>query len=100
MELAPIENPIVIHPHLLQKFLKQGKNYANLLALYSFYLYHVQLQKTNVPICFSMLFQFHKNIITLPNSKKESNRDTKPNHAHNTIEVDEDRGKYDIDSCC
>jgi len=50
MELAPIENPIVIHPHLLQKFLKQGKNYANLLALYSFYLYHAQLQKTNKPL--------------------------------------------------
>jgi len=50
MELEPIENPIVIHPHLLQKFLKQGKNYANLLALYSFYLYHAQLQKTNKPL--------------------------------------------------
>jgi len=50
MELEPIENPIVIHPHLLQRFLKQGKEYANLLALYSFYLYHAQLQKTNQPL--------------------------------------------------
>ena len=50
MELEPIENPIVIHPHLLRKFLKHGKNYANLLALYSFYIYHAQLQKTNQPL--------------------------------------------------
>jgi len=50
MELQPIENPIVIHPHLLQRFLKHGKDYANLLALYSFYLYHAQLQKTNQPL--------------------------------------------------
>jgi len=50
MELEPIENPIVIHPHLLQRFLKHGKDYANLLALYSFYLYHAQLQKTNQPL--------------------------------------------------
>jgi len=50
MELEPIENPIVIHPHLLQRFLKHGKDYANLLALYSFYIYHAQLQKTNQPL--------------------------------------------------
>ena len=50
MELQPIENPIVIHPHLLQRFLKHGKDYANLLALYSFYIYHAQLQKTNQPL--------------------------------------------------
>ena len=50
MELEPIENPIVIHPHLLQRFLKHGKDYANLLALYSFYIYHSQLQKTNQPL--------------------------------------------------
>ena len=50
MKLEPIENPIVLHPHLLQKFLKHGKDYANLLALYSFYLYHAQLQKTNKPL--------------------------------------------------
>lgn len=50
MELEPIENPIVIHPHLLQRFLKHKKDYANLLALYSFYLYHAQLQKTNQPL--------------------------------------------------
>ena len=50
MELQPTENAIVIHPHLLQRFLKHGKNYANLLALYSFYIYHAQLQKTNQPL--------------------------------------------------
>jgi len=50
MELEPIENAIVIHPHLLQRFLKHGKDYANLLALYSFYTYHAQLQKTNQPL--------------------------------------------------
>ena len=50
MELQPTENAIVIHPHLLQRFLKHGKDYANLLALYSFYLYHAQLQKTNQPL--------------------------------------------------
>jgi len=50
MELQPIENPIIIHPHLLQKFMKHGKDYANLLALYSFYIYHAQLQKTNKPL--------------------------------------------------
>ena len=50
MELEPIENPIIIHPHLLQKFMKHGKDYANLIALYSFYIYHAQLQKTNKPL--------------------------------------------------
>jgi hypothetical protein len=50
MELQPIENSIVIHSHLLQRFLKHGKDYANLLALYSFYIYHAQLQKTNQPL--------------------------------------------------
>ena len=50
MELQPIENPIVIHPHLLQRFMKHEKDYANLLALYAFYIYHAQLQKTNQPL--------------------------------------------------
>jgi len=50
MELEPIENAIVIHPHLLQRFMKHGKDYANLLALYSFYIYHAQRQKTNQPL--------------------------------------------------
>jgi len=50
MELQPIENQIVIHNHLLQKFMKHGKDYANLLALYSFYIYHAQRQKTNQPL--------------------------------------------------
>jgi len=50
MKEQNISNPIVIHPHLLQKFMKQGKHFSNLLALYSFYLYHAQLQKTNQPL--------------------------------------------------
>jgi hypothetical protein len=47
MEHQEIENPIIIHSHLLQKFMRHGKDFANLLALYSFYIYHAQLQKTN-----------------------------------------------------
>lgn len=43
----PITQAIVIHPHLLRKFMRYQKDFANLLALYSFYLYHAQLQKTN-----------------------------------------------------
>ena len=50
MELKPIENAIVIHPHVLQSFMKNNKDFANLLALYAFYLYHAQLQKTNQPL--------------------------------------------------
>ena len=50
MEHKNTLNPIVIHPHLLQKFMKQGKDFANLIALYSFYLYHANLQKTNQPL--------------------------------------------------
>jgi len=38
MEQKNTLNPIVIHPHLLQKFMKQGKDFANLVALYSFYI--------------------------------------------------------------
>jgi len=30
MELQPIENPIVIHSHLLQRFMKHEKDYVNL----------------------------------------------------------------------
>jgi predicted transcriptional regulator with HTH domain len=43
-------NPIVIHQHLIQKFMKQDKHFANLLALYTFYIYHAQLQNTNQPL--------------------------------------------------
>ena len=50
MQSQPIENAIIIHPHLLQKFMKHKKEFANLLALYSFYIYHAQLQKTNQPL--------------------------------------------------
>ena len=50
MEHQEIENPIIIHSHLLQKFIRHDKDFANLLALYSFYIYHAQLQKTNQPL--------------------------------------------------
>ena len=50
MKQQEIENPIIIHTHLLQKFMRHGKDYANLLALYSFYIYHAQQQKTNQPL--------------------------------------------------
>jgi len=46
----PLEDLIVIHPHLLQKFMRQGKDFANLLALYTFYTYQAKLQKTNQPL--------------------------------------------------
>ena len=50
MEQEPIEDLIVIHPNILRKFMRHGKDYANLLALYSFYLYHAKQQKTNRPL--------------------------------------------------
>ena len=50
MEQEPIEDLIVIHPNTLRKFMRHGKDYANLLALYSFYLYHAKQQKTNQPL--------------------------------------------------
>ena len=43
----PITEAIVIHPYLYQKFMKQDKNFHNLIALYLFYLHNAQLQKTN-----------------------------------------------------
>ena len=46
----PLEDLIIIHPHLLQKFMRQGKNFANLLALYTFYNYQAKIQKTNQPL--------------------------------------------------
>jgi hypothetical protein len=45
MEQEPIEDLIVIHPNILRKFMRHGKDYANLLALYSFYLYHAKQTK-------------------------------------------------------
>jgi len=47
MKQEPITDVIAIHPHLLQKFMNQGKSFQNVLCLYTFYLYHAQLQKTN-----------------------------------------------------
>jgi hypothetical protein len=41
---------IIIHNHTIQKFMKYEKDFANLLALYTFYNYHAQLQKTNTPL--------------------------------------------------
>jgi len=50
MEQEPIEDLIVIHPNILRKFMRHGKDFANLIALYSFYLYHAKQQKTNKPL--------------------------------------------------
>ena len=50
MKEIPIEDAIIINPHVLQKFMRQGKSFANLLALYTFYLYHAKEQKTNQPL--------------------------------------------------
>jgi len=50
MEQDTIEDLIVIHPNILRKFMRHGKDFANLLALYSFYLYHAKQQKTNQPL--------------------------------------------------
>jgi len=50
MNEEEIVNPIVIHTHLLQRFMRHGKDYANLLALYSFYLYQAKQQETNQPL--------------------------------------------------
>ena len=44
------ETPIVIHQHLIQKFMGVGKDFSNVLALYTFYIYHAQKQKTNQPL--------------------------------------------------
>ena len=44
------DRPIIIHQHLMQEFMKLGKDYSNALALYSFYLYHGHCQKTNKPL--------------------------------------------------
>jgi len=46
----PIEELLILHPHLLQKFMRQGKDFANLLALYTFYTYQAKIQKTNQPL--------------------------------------------------
>ena len=46
-KVEPIDRVIAIHPHLLQKFMRHKKDFANLLALYTFYLYHANRQKTN-----------------------------------------------------
>ena len=46
-QVEPVGNIIAIHPYLLQKFMKYEKDFANLLALYTFYLYHANIQKTN-----------------------------------------------------
>ena len=45
----PILGAMVINPHLYQKFMNEGKEFQNLLALYMFYTYHAQYQKTNQP---------------------------------------------------
>jgi len=40
---------IMLHPHTIQKFMGYKKDFANLVALYTFYIYHAQLQNTNTP---------------------------------------------------
>ena len=42
--------PIVIHQHLIQKFMTLDKDFSNALALYTFYIYHAQKQQTNQPL--------------------------------------------------
>ena len=44
------DTPIIINLNLIRKFQKQGKDFANLLGLYTFYITHAQLQKTNRPL--------------------------------------------------
>ena len=50
MKQQIITEAIVIHPHLIERFMRYGKDFANLLALYTFYLRHAQLQGTNQPL--------------------------------------------------
>ena len=50
METQPIEGAIVIHENLVRKFMRYEKDFANLLALYTFYLYHAKDQRTNRPL--------------------------------------------------
>jgi len=44
------DTPIIINLNLIRKFQQQGKDFANLLGLYTFYITHAQLQKTNRPL--------------------------------------------------
>ena len=48
-EQEPVTDAMVINPNLYRKFMKVGKDFHNLLALYIFYTYHAQHQKTNQP---------------------------------------------------
>jgi hypothetical protein len=48
--MKKVAKEIVIHPHTFQKFMKYGKDSANLVSLYSFYIYHAGLQETNQPL--------------------------------------------------
>jgi len=50
MQEQPIDRAIIINTYLLQKFMNHGRDFANLLALYSFYIHHANLQKTNQPL--------------------------------------------------
>ena len=44
------ETPIILNQNLIRKFQRQGKDFANLVGLYVFYITHAQLQKTNQPL--------------------------------------------------
>ena len=50
MEEQPIDKAIIINTYLVQKFMNHGRDFANLLALYTFYIHHANLQKTNQPL--------------------------------------------------
>ncbi len=41
---------LVIHPYTLNKFMRQGKEYHNLLGLYMFYLNQARIQGTYSPV--------------------------------------------------
>jgi len=43
---------LVIHPYTLNKFMRQGKEYHNLLGLYMFYLNQARIQGTNSSACY------------------------------------------------
>ena len=48
-EQEPIIDAIVINPNLYRMFMKTGKDFHNLIAMYLFYTYNAQHQKTNQP---------------------------------------------------
>ncbi len=41
---------LVIHEHTYHKFMRYGKDFSNLIALYMFYNFHARRQGTNSPL--------------------------------------------------